>query len=104
MDTDKGWGVSVAVNRIGRRIAIVGNTQEPDIWENGRTVMDFQLSKGFLKKKKLEVKLNVRDILAQKLYFYQDLNSNKKLDKFTDNIMTETNFGPTISLNVSYKF
>ena len=104
MDTDKGWGLSVAVNRIGRRIAIVGNTQEPDIWEQGRTVIDFQLSKAFLKKKKLEVKLNFRDMLAQKLYFYQDLNLNKKLDKLSDNIMAETNFGPTISLNVSYKF
>ncbi|MCD6065176.1 MAG: TonB-dependent receptor [Bacteroidetes bacterium] len=104
LDTDRGWGFSMAVNRIGRRIAIVGNVQEPDIWEEGRTVMDFQLSKAFLKSKKLEVKFNLRDALAQKLYFYQDINNNKKLDKNDDNIMSEMNFGKTYSIGISMKF
>ncbi|HEY1041081.1 MAG TPA: TonB-dependent receptor, partial [Bacteroidia bacterium] len=104
LDTDKGWGFSTAVNRIGRRIAIVGNTTEPDIWEQGRTVLDFQLSKAFLKKKTLEVKFNIRDALAQTQYFYQDTDKDKKLNIRKDNVMAETNFGTTFSFGVSFKF
>jgi outer membrane receptor protein involved in Fe transport len=104
VDSDKGWGFSAAVNRIGRRIAIVGNVQEPDIWEEGRTILDFQLSKSFFKKKNLEIKFNMRDALAQNLYFYQDNNNNKKLDLDTDNIMSSTDFGKTFSFSLSFKF
>lgn len=98
----KEWSISSSYNVIGRRIFIVGNTQEPDVWENQRHVIDFQVTKSF--KNKLEIKLNVRDILAQDLIFYQDINQNKKYDKDTDNRWQENNFGQTISLSVSYKF
>lgn len=103
-DSKSGFGVSISANRIGRRISIVGNTQEPDIWEEGRTVIDLQIVKSFLKNKNLEVKFNVRDILAQKLYLYQDINGNETLDLNTDNIMSDTNFGQVISIGASYKF
>ncbi|MBL7891790.1 MAG: carboxypeptidase-like regulatory domain-containing protein [Bacteroidia bacterium] len=102
-DIDHGFSVSAAVNRIGQRIAIVGNVNEPDIWEEGRTVIDIQFSKAFLKNK-LEIKLQARDILAQDLYFFQDRNNNKKLDKVTDDIIWRTGFGPTCSFSISYKF
>lgn len=95
--------VSISYNVVGRRIYIVGNVQEPDVWENHRQVVDLQIAKTFLHKK-MEIKLNVRDLLAQKLVFYQDLNHNKKYDKSTDNRWQETSFGQTISLSASYTF
>ncbi len=79
-DNDLGISFAASLNRVGQRIAIVGNINEPDIWENGRTVIDLQLGKSFFKNK-LEIKLFARDLLAQKLYFYQDKNNNNKLDK-----------------------
>ena len=88
---------------VGRRIYIVGNVQEPNVWENQRNVIDLQISKSFLDKK-LEIKLNVRDLLAQDLIFYQDLNLNKKYDKNVDNRWQETTFGQTISLSLNYTF
>ncbi|MBK6521489.1 MAG: hypothetical protein IPG08_03705 [Sphingobacteriaceae bacterium] len=48
--------------------------------------------------------MNVRDALAQKLLFYQDLNGNQKYDNGIDNRWQETTFGQTISLSVSMKF
>jgi len=96
------WTASASYNIVGRRIYIVGNVQEPDVWENHRHVVDFQLTKIF--KEKLELKLNVRDILAQKLLFYQDINGNQKYDKDIDSRWQETTFGQTITLGVSYKF
>ncbi len=96
------WTASISYNIVGRRIFIVGNVQEPDVWENHRHIIDFQLTKQFAKY--FEAKLNVRDALAQKLLFYQDLNGNQKYDNGIDNRWQETTFGQTISLSVSMKF
>ena len=66
---------------------------------------------------KFELKLNLRDALAQNLIYYQDVNKNGKFDKssltdnkeFThantsDNVMVNTKLAPTISVSLSYKF
>jgi len=115
LDNEKGWGASVSYNVIGRRIVIVGAEAEPDFYEAPRHVIDLQVSKTF--KEKFEIKLNVRDLLAQRQVWYQDINKNGKLDKGsekesqslshsykTDNVMFSTKLAPTISLSLSYKF
>jgi len=94
--------VSASYNVVGQRIYIVGNVQEPSVWENGRNVIDFQIAKTF--KEKFELKLNVKDILAQELVFFQDLNGNKKYDLGTDNAWQEVKFGQTISVSLKYSF
>ena len=109
------FGISFSYNYVGKRIIIVGNTDEPSIWENPRHILDLQLSKTF--KNKFEVKLNLRDALAQNLIYYQDINKNGKFDKASltdnkefshlstsDNVMVNTKLAPTISLSLSYKF
>ena len=102
-DNEKQQGVSVSVNKIGRRIYLVGNSAEPSIWENPRTVIDMQVSKVFFKH--LEVKINMRDALANNYIFYQDINNNGKYDKDgTDNLITNLYSGRTISLGASWKF
>jgi hypothetical protein len=110
-------------NQVGQRIFIVGNQATPNIWENSRMFLDFQVTKSFVKKK-LEVKLNVQNILAQRQIFYQkDENSTgaggnsffnnilygDKLnrngyDKEKDMVRWNTNFGRTISATISYRF
>lgn len=115
LDKTYDFGISVSYNYVGKRIVIVGNTAEPNIWENPRHVLDLQLSKTF--REKLEIKLNVRDAIAQNLIYYQDINKNGKFDKAsltdnkdfqhnstTDNIMVNTKLAPTISISLSYKF
>jgi hypothetical protein len=52
----------------------------------------------------LELKLNVKDILAQDLIFFQDTNKNKKYDKGIDSAWQEITFGQTISLSLKYNF
>lgn len=115
LNSDKGWGVSLSYNLIGRRIFIVGSSDEPTWWENPRNVLDFQIAKTF--KERLELKLNVRDILAQNQIFYQDINGNGKYDKnseakskdafhnvSSDNVMVNTRYAPTISFSLAYRF
>jgi len=96
------WGLSLNYNIVGQRIYIVGNVQEPSVWENSRNVIDIQLSKKY--KEKFEFKLNIKDLLAQKLLFFQDLNNDKKYTEGVDNRWQEISFGKTISLSANYKF
>jgi hypothetical protein len=117
--------VTTNINRVGDRISILGNVNQPDIWEKGRTFLDFQLAKTFFKKK-LEVRMNLQNSLAQKQIFYQNnyfsandntkgqnfLNSilvgNKKNDNSynekRDDLIWSTIYGRTISATISYKF
>ena len=93
MYTDDSLGMSftMIMNRVGDRIAILGNVNEPDIWEKGRTFVDFQISK-FLFKEKMEVKLNFQNILAQKLIFYQNnyfsTNDYSKSQQLVNSVLT----------------
>jgi TonB-dependent receptor len=93
---------SLSYNLVGQRIAIAGSIQEPSVWENGRNVIDFQISKMF--KNKLELKLNIKDLLAQDLIYFQDINKNKKYDKGTDSAWQEITFGQTVSMSLKYNF
>ncbi len=97
-----GWGLSISYNMVGKRIYIVGNINEPDYWEKPRNVIDIQIVKRI--KERLEIKLNVRDMLAQNLIFYQDIDKNGKYNETKDNTMINTNYGQTISLGINYKF
>jgi len=118
------WGMSVNLNRVGPRIAIVGNVNEPDLWENSRTFIDLQFSKTFWKNK-AEFKLNVTNLLAQKQEFYQnsyntesskgigglfntvfigDKNNRTGLNTVSDDVVWSTKFGRTISASVNIRF
>ena len=69
---DSGTTISANLNRVGNRIAIVGNiATQPTLWEKSRTFLDMQVSKSFLEKK-LEIKLNVQNILGQDQIFYNN--------------------------------
>jgi hypothetical protein len=81
----------------------VGNISEANIWENGRTVLDFQVAKTF-EKKNLEVKLNVKDLLAQKTIFFEDVNADNKYKVGQDYVRWYRTFGRVISLSITYKF
>jgi TonB-dependent receptor len=96
------WSISASYNLVGKRIYIVGSSSEPDYWEKPRNVLDIQVVKRI--KERLEIKLNVRDVLAQNLVFYQDIDKDGKYNDTIDNTMTSTSFGQTIAIGLSYKF
>jgi hypothetical protein len=130
MNKEMGWSSSLNMNRIGNRIAIHGNqtigADTPAYWEKSRSFLDFQLAKSFLNKK-LELKLNIQNILAQDLIIYQnnDLESTPKITGFKaamnsvftgdsqnkngynskeDDLNFSTEFGRTFSLTLNYNF
>ncbi len=90
-------------NRIGERIAEVGYQGYPDIYERGRNMLDFQISKKIIKNK-AELRLNLADILNEKIYFYQNNNNQKTYQSGTDNIMNTARTGTGASLTFTYNF
>ena len=88
-------------NRIGERISEVGYQGYPDIYEKGRNMLDFQISKKLINNK-AELRLNLADILNEKIYFYQNNNREKTYQPKTDNIMNTARAGMGASLTFSY--
>ena len=103
-DVEKlGLSTTLLFNQIGRRIAFVGGTDQPPIWENPRPVMDFQVGKKILKSKG-ELRLNVADIFNKQAIFYNDLDGNKKYNEAADAFAIKRKYGTNVSLTFGYNF
>ena len=103
-DVEKyGINTTLLFNQIGRRIAFVGGSDQPPIWENPRPLLDFQIAKKILKNKG-EIKMNIADIINKDAVFYTDLNENKKYDKHTDAFAIKRKYGTNFSFSFAYNF
>ncbi len=71
-------GFNILYNRIGQRIVLVGQDRFGQVYEAPRNMLDFQASWNISKRS--ELRLNVRDILNNKVLFYFDNNNNGKFD------------------------
>ncbi|MES1181773.1 MAG: hypothetical protein ABUL44_03170, partial [Flavobacterium sp.] len=99
---NKKFSFAASLNRVGRRIETAGNVYERDVYESPRTSLDFQVTKTFFKH--LELKLNLRDALAQNIVFYQDVDENKKYDSEKDNTIQKSNAPRVVSFTLAYAF
>ena len=103
-DVEKyGLTTTLLFNEIGRRIAYVGGSDQPPIWENPRPVLDFQVGKKIIKSKG-ELRLNVSDILNSQAIFYNDLDGNKKYNEGVDAFAIKRKYGTNISITFGYNF
>lgn len=98
-----GWNGNLLYNRIGNRLALVGNSEIPDIYENPRDIVDIQISKKILDQKG-ELKLTVGDILNKSLLFYENVDNGRAYKKGTDRVFSSYKPGSTISLGFTYDF
>jgi hypothetical protein len=101
-DMDKiGLTTTVLFNRIGRRILLVGGSDQPPVWENPRSVVDFQVAKKVVKNKG-ELRLNVSDLLNQTAVFYY----KEKNEKYQSNdpFFIKRKYGSTITMSFNYNF
>ena len=98
-----GINTTLLFNQIGRRIALVGGSDQPPVWENPRPILDFQIAKKIFNNKG-ELKLNVSDIINKQAIFYTDLNDNNKYDKGSDAFVIKRKYGTNISFSIGYNF
>ncbi|RZL29973.1 MAG: TonB-dependent receptor [Pedobacter sp.] len=105
--TQTGLSFNALYNRIGDRIGKVGNESVPNIYEKGRDIFDFQVSKKVLKNRG-EIKLNVSDILNQSNVSFLNFGpDNKKFNRADDAVFysykSGTNFTLGFTYNVDFK-
>jgi outer membrane receptor protein involved in Fe transport len=102
---EKGFNATLLFNRIGKRIYLVGDIQAgagaPDVYENPRSLIDFQISKKF-SNNKAEIRFTISDILNQRQIFYQNINSNTEYDKTIDATRFSRRFGTTYGVTLNY--
>jgi TonB-dependent receptor len=125
INKDNGLMVSANINKAGNRIAFGAGEEVPAIWEKGRTFLDLQIAKSFYKNK-FELKLNVQNILAQDLIFYQnnyrnsvsygtieslgnylftgDYHYQDGFNAADDDIIWQTKYGRSFSLSATFNF
>lgn len=110
-------GANITYNRFGRRLLYQGDRAYQDIYEFSRNVIDLQFFVRMLKKK-LELKLNLNDILNDPYILYSNIadvgsnrisgtpDPNNKLDfnAAEDYLRRRTNRGTGISFSLNYKF
>ena len=106
--------IALLYNRIGKRIIGVGrsegstgddsNSRVPHSYEMPRNTIDFSLAKKF--GEHLELKLNVRDLLAEKIYYKQfaDVTYSDGSKKEVEEIARCYKPGRNIGLQAIYKF
>jgi hypothetical protein len=93
-------------NRVGQRIALVGDVKQLglyDIYERPRDQVDFQLTKRIFNKR-AEIKLNIADILNQKYFFYDNIDSKKAHSSSKDRMFYGYTPGTTYTIGFSYDF
>ncbi len=102
---EKGFNTTLLFNQVGKRIYLVGDIQagagSPDVYENPRALIDFQVSKKFADNK-AEIKFTVSDLLNQRQIFYQNNNSNTDYNTKNDAIRLSRKFGTTFGVTLNY--
>jgi len=103
--TEKGLNMTALINQVGKRIYLVGDLQagaaSPDVYENPRALIDFQISKKF-SNNKAEIKFTVADILNQRQIFYQNNTSNTDYNSAIDATRFSRKFGTTYGVTINY--
>jgi len=102
-DGIKGTNLALLYNRIGERLALVGNDDFGDIYEISRNLVDFQVSQKVLKNK-CEVRLTVGDIFNQAFATYENRDSKRTYDASIDKFFGTYKPGTTITIGFNYNF
>jgi TonB-dependent receptor len=102
-NSDMGTSVNLSFNRAGDKISEVGRIGFEDVFEEGRSFLDFSVTQRLFKY--FEVKLTAKDILNEDLVFTQKVKqdaaaSDATIEKVIRRIRTGTNY----SLSIGYKF
>lgn len=119
------YGLTLSYNRFGRRTYTIASDPSLTEYENGRNQVDLQLFGRFLKQK-IEIKLNVGNLLNSSSIFYVNSNGyttngipqshpgfeylpipdhgTDKYEKDLDDVRYRIKYGVNSSLSISYKF
>lgn len=98
---DKGLSISALYNIFGKRIFIVGDVNNPTIYEMPRHSIDLTVQKQF--SDRWEGRLGVQDLLNYKSRFMQDSNNDGKITSVDDPFII-TKRGTYFTAGIIFKF
>lgn len=101
-DEKTGLSSTLSVNRIGERLVLGGSRLLPDVYDRERTVIDFQIAKTFYDSK-VELKFNIRDLLAQNITTYFDYDKTKSFTE-KDRIFSSNISPRSFIFSATFKF
>jgi TonB-dependent receptor len=101
--TSEKFNASLLYNRVGQRLALVGNAEFPNVYERPRNQLDFQISKKILDNNG-ELKLNVADMINNPYYFYENIDQSFAFKKGVDRMFSNYKPGTTVTLTFTYDF
>lgn len=101
-DTDHDFSMSILYNYISDRIIEVGTQGYLDVFEKNRNIMDFTISKAF--KNHHEFKMTFKDLLQNKMIYYQDVDNNHQYSVTSDNLIQHITMPIQIGISYRYKF
>lgn len=103
-------GLNLLYNRIGQRLAFIGQDKMGIIYESTRNLLDFQVS--YALSKRSTFRLNIKDLLNDPVRFYFDQNNDKQFNgtSFNNGVIGEkgdwiwSSYRPGSSFSVSYSY
>jgi TonB-dependent receptor len=102
-NSDLGTSVNLSFNRAGDKISEVGRIGFEDVFEEGRSFLDFSVTQRLFKY--FEVKLTAKDILNEDLIFTQKVKPNAAAtDATIEKIIRRISTGTNYTLSIGYKF
>ena len=101
--TSEKFNASLLYNRVGERLALVGNTEFPNVYERPRNQLDFQISKKILSNNG-ELKLNIADMINNPFYFYENIDQSFAFKKGVDRMFSNYKPGTAVTLTFTYDF
>jgi TonB-dependent receptor len=100
--TPSSWAFSLLYNRSGYRLATIGNEFFEDLFENGRSILDFQVAKRL--NSKSELRISASDLLNQRSLFYYNYDNKYGYQKGKDDIFSSFRYGTNITVTYNYSF
>ena len=94
---ENGLEINISYNKIGKRIAFAGTTDNPHTWELPRNLLDLTIQKDF--GERFSAKLGIKDIINDPVRFVQYWGSDKSLELNT----IKYNPNRSIALSFIYK-
>jgi outer membrane cobalamin receptor len=100
-DPDLGYSVNLGYNIFGNRIFSVGSKLFPTWLELPRHSLDMQVAKTI---KRMEIKLNIQNLLDAQYRLKQDNDENQKFDELIDETILQYRTGSLYTLSIGWKF
>lgn len=101
--TSEKFNASILYNRVGERLALVGNDEFPNVYERPRNQLDIQISKRVINNRG-EIKLNLADLLNNAIFFYENTDNAFSYKEGVDRMFNSFKPGSIITLGFTYDF